>query len=317
MAQAQAVDLPVRTRAAQTERPATGLIQIRWRLFQRHRMAVLSAGLLCLILAYVTVGALVFTEDYANRTDLSKGLQAPSWQHLFGTDRTGRDVLTRTIYGGQISLVIGLASVCISLLIGLLVGALSGFYGRWIDSVLMRFTEAALNIPQLFLLIVLAKLLGSRLAPITLFGRTFSSSMIIVIGIIGVTSWMYEARLIRANFLALKEQEFVTAARAVGVKNRRIILRHILPNTMAPIIVSATLGVANAILTEAYASFLGLGIQPPTASWGSMLESAVPYLQAAPWLWIFPGLLILLTVMSINFLGDGLRDALDPRSIQQ
>ena len=294
----------------------TKLAHVRWHLFQRHRMAVLSVGLLCVVLAYVTVGALVFTEDYANYTDPTRGLQAPSWQHLFGTDRTGRDVLARTIYGGQISLVIGFASVCISILIGMLIGALSGFYGRWIDSVLMRFTEAALNIPQLFLLIVLAKLLGSRLAPMTLFGRTFSSSMIIVIGIIGITSWMYEARLIRASFLSLKEQEFVTAARSVGVKNYRIILRHILPNTMAPIIVAATLGVANAILTEAYASYLGLGIQPPTASWGSMLEGAIPYLETAPWLWIFPGLLILLTVMSINFLGDGLRDALDPRSIQ-
>jgi len=315
MAQAQAIDIPLRPRLLAPERPAAGMFQLVWRRFRHHRMALLSAIVLCLILAYVTIGALILSEEEANRTSLEQGMRAPSWEHPFGTDRTGRDVLARTIYGGQISLIIGILSVLVSLVIGTAIGALAGFYGRWVDSLLMRFTEAALNIPQLFLLIVLAKLLGPKLTSLTLFGRDFSGSVVIVIGIIGITSWMYEARLVRANFLSLKEQEFVTAARAVGLKNHHIILRHILPNTMAPIIVSATLGVANAILTEAYASFLGLGVQPPTASWGSMLERALPYLETAPWLWIFPGLLILLTVMSINFLGDGLRDALDPRSM--
>jgi|YNPNPStandDraft_1061719.scaffolds.fasta_scaffold15658_1 peptide/nickel transport system permease protein len=317
MAQAQVLDVGVRPRFLAPERPELSLLQATWRRFCRHRMALISGVLLLLILGYVTVGALVFSEDYANQTDLARGLQPPSWQHPFGTDRTGRDVLARTIYGGQISLMIGLLSVGVAVAIGATVGAVAGFYGRWVDSLLMRLTEAALNIPQLFLLIVLSKLLGAKLSSLTLFGRTFSGSVVIVIGIIGVTSWMVEARLVRANFLALKEQEFVTAARAIGAGNLRIILRHVLPNTMAPIIVSATLGVANAILTEAYASFLGLGVQPPTASWGSMLEGALPYLETAPWLWIFPGLLILLTVLSINFLGDGLRDALDPRSVER
>ncbi|MCS7219891.1 MAG: ABC transporter permease [Anaerolineae bacterium] len=317
MAQLQAADIPLRPRLAMAELPEIGLLQRAWRRFRRHRMACLSALILALILAYVTLGALILDESYANQTNLTRGLQAPSWAHPFGTDRTGRDVLARTIYGGQISLLVGILSVMVSVGIGTAIGALAGFYGRWMDSLLMRFTEAMLNIPQLFLLIVLSKLLSSELRSLTILGRTFDGSMVIVIGIIGVTSWMYEARLVRANFLSLKEQEFVTAARATGVKNYRIILRHILPNTMAPILVSATLGVANAILTEAYASFLGLGVQPPTASWGSMLEDALPYLETAPWLWLFPGSLILLTVISINFLGDGLRDALDPRTMDR
>jgi peptide/nickel transport system permease protein len=178
----------------------------------------------------------------------------------------------------------------------------------------MRITEAILNIPQIFLLLVMAKFFAGQIPNINLLGRTMSGSVVVIIVIIGVTSWPYLARIVRAEFLSIKENDFVLAARATGTSSSQIIFRHILPNSIAPIVVSATLGVANAILSEAYISFLGLGVQPPTATWGNMLEGAYNYIESAPWLWIFPGILIVLTVLSINFLGDGLRDALDPRS---
>jgi peptide/nickel transport system permease protein len=211
-------------------------------------------------------------------------------------------------------LLIGLTAVILETAIGVIVGALAGYYGGKIDSFLMRFTEAALNIPQLFLLIVMAKFFGGSIPDMTVLGRTFSGSVIAIILIIGLTSWMYLARIVRAEFLSVKENEFILAAKAIGTPNREIIFKHILPNSIAPIVVSATLGVANAILAEAYISFLGLGVQPPTATWGNMLDGSYNYIESAPWLWIFPGLLIVLTVLSINFVGDGLRDALDPRS---
>jgi peptide/nickel transport system permease protein len=164
-------------------------------------------------------------------------------------------------------------------------------------------------------LLVMAKFFGGKIDTVELFGRTFSGSVIVIIVIIGVTSWMYLARIVRANFLSLKEREFVLAAHTTGSSNVSIIFQHILPNSIAPIVVSATLGVAGAIIAEAYISFLGLGVQPPTATWGNMLEGSYNYIETAPWLWIFPGLLIVLTVLSINFVGDGLRDALDPHAI--
>jgi peptide/nickel transport system permease protein len=179
----------------------------------------------------------------------------------------------------------------------------------------MRFTEAMFNIPQLFLLLVMAKFFGGAVPNLNLLGREFSGSVIVIIVIIGITSWMYLARIVRANFLSFKEREFVLAAHTTGTSNFSIIFQHILPNSIAPIIVSGTLSVANAILSEAYISFLGLGVQPPTATWGNMLEGAYNYVETAPWLWIFPGLLIVLTVLSINFVGDGLRDAVDPHAL--
>jgi peptide/nickel transport system permease protein len=273
-----------------------------------------GAVALILLVAYTFGGAFIFSEAEANYTDTSLRLQPPSAVHPFGTDTIGRDVLARTIYGGQISLLIGLAAVLVESVVGVLIGAIAGYYGGWIDSVLMRFTEAAFNIPQLFLLLVMARFFAGRIPTIQFLGRTFSGSVIVIIAIIGMTSWMYLARIVRADFLSLKEREFIQAAHCVGARNVSIIFRHILPNTMAPIIVSSTLSVANAIISEAYISFLGLGVQPPTATWGNMLDGAYNYLESAPWLWIFPGLLIVLTVMSINFLGDGLRDALDPTS---
>jgi len=294
--------------------PPFSLGQLVWRRFRRHKMAMFGAVVMILLFVYSFGGSLVFPESYANFADTSLRLSLPSAQHPFGTDTIGRDVMARTIYGGQISLFIGMLAVLIECIIGITVGALAGYYGGFVDSILMRITEAMLNIPEIFLLIVMAKFFGGEIPEIDLFGRTFSGSVVVIVLIIGLTSWMYLARIVRAQFLSVKENDFILAARATGTSTREIIFRHILPNSIAPIIVSATLGIANAILAEAYISFLGLGVQPPTATWGNMLDGANNYLESAPWLWFFPGLLILMTVLSINFLGDGLRDALDPHS---
>jgi len=295
------------------ETPPLSLAQLTWRRFLRHKMAVAGGVVLLLLILYAFGGALFFRESYANYNDTSLSLAPPSLAHPFGTDSIGRDIFARTVYGGQISLLIGLFAVTIETCVGILIGAIAGYYGGIIDNILMRFTEAMLNIPEIFLLIVMAKFFGGKIPELTIFGRLYSGSLIVIIVIIGLTSWMYLARIVRAEFLSLKANEFVLAARATGTSNRQIIFRHILPNSVAPIVVTATLGVANAILAEAYISFLGLGVQPPTATWGNMLDGANQYIESAPWLWFFPGLLILLTVLSINFLGDGLRDALDPR----
>jgi len=286
--------------------------RLAWLRFRRHRMAIFGLFLLAALAAYVLAGTFVFSEKYANYNETSIRLLPPSQEHPFGTDVVGRDILARTIYGGQISLLIGVASVAVSLCVGILIGAFSGYYGGLVDAILMRFTEAVMNIPRIFLLLVGAKFLSDKVPSFTVGGRVFSGSVVIVIAIIGLTSWAYLARIVRSSFLSIKEQEYVTAARCIGTSNRGIIFYHVLPNCIAPIVVNATLGIADAILSEAYISFLGLGIQPPTATWGSMLDGAYRYLEQAPWLWIFPGALILLTVLAINFVGDGLRDALDP-----
>jgi peptide/nickel transport system permease protein len=295
-------------------KPAFSPAQLAWRRFRRHKMAMFGSVILILLILYCTIGAIFLPESYANFNDTSIRLQGPSWAHPFGTDSIGRDIMARTISGGQISLIIGISAMLVALVVGTLVGAVAGFYGGLLDNILMRFTEAMFNIPQLFLLIVMAKFFGSEIKSVQLFGRTFSGSVLVIILIIGLTSWMYLARIVRAEYLSLRERDFVSAARAIGASNAPIIFRHILPNATAPIIVAGTLGVAQAILSEAYVSFFGLGVQPPTASWGNLVVGSYNYLQTAPWLWIFPGLLILLTVLSINFVGDGLRDALDPHT---
>ncbi len=302
--------------ADELEAPPLTLSQLFWRRFRRHRMALFGVVLLVLLVMYSFGGPLIFSEAYANATDTSLRLRPPSAEHPFGTDVVGRDILARTIYGGQISLLIGLMAMLVEVVIGITIGALAGYFGGFIDSLLMRFTEAWLNIPALFLLLIMAKFFGGRIPNITLLGRTFSGSVVVIILIIGVTSWMYLARIVRAEFLSTKEEEFILAARATGTPHWEIIIRHILPNATAPIVVSATLSVANAILLESYISFLGLGVQPPTATWGNMLERVASneIIQNAPWMWAFPGMFIVLTVLSINFIGDGLRDALDPRS---
>ena len=299
------------------EKPPLLLRQLVFMRFKRHKMAVAGVIILLLMILYSVGGSFFIEEDASLFTDTTIRLNAPSPQHWFGTDVVGRDILARTIYGGQISLMIGLVAMVVEVIVGVVIGALAGYYGGILDSILMRFTEAMLNIPQLPLLLVLGKLLADKIEPVSIFGRQFSGSVIVIIVVIGLTSWMGLARIVRANFLSLREQEFVTAARCTGTKNWSIIFEHILPNTMAPIIVSATLAVANAIISEAYVSFLGVGVLPPTATWGNMLNGAYNYIESAPWLWIFPGSLIVLTVLSINFIGDGLRDALDPRALTQ
>ncbi|MBC8444880.1 MAG: ABC transporter permease [Chloroflexi bacterium] len=287
-----------------------------WQRFRRHKMALLGAGLLLSIVLYVTLGAFILSEEYANHNDLKARLQPPSTAHLFGTDGTGRDIVARTVYGGQISIIIGFLAVLVSVTVGVLVGAVAGYYGGIVDSVLMRLTETVFNIPQLFLLILLGKMFSGKIKTFQFLGRSFSGSVVVIIGVIGFTSWMFLARIVRASYLALREREFIVAAQCLGTPDRFVIFRHILPNTIAPIVVSATLGVAGAILSEAYISFLGMGVQAPTATWGNMLDQAYHHLETEPWMWFFPGILIVLTVLAINFLGDGMRDALDPRTVR-
>ncbi|MFN2152030.1 MAG: ABC transporter permease [Anaerolineales bacterium] len=296
------------------EAPPLTLGQLTWRRFRRHKMAIFGTIVLILLILYAFAGAFFVSEEYANYTDTSLRLQAPTREHPFGTDTVGRDILARTIYGGQISILIGLIAMLVEVVIGVLIGAAAGYFGGRVDNILMRFTEAVLVIPQIFLLLVMAKYFAGKIPDMNVFGRTFSGSVIVIIVIIGITSWPYLARIVRAEFLSLKENEFILAARATGTPTSQIIFRHILPNSVAPIVVAATLGVASAITSEAYISFLGLGVRPPTATWGNMLEGAYNYIETAWWLWLFPGILIAFTVLSINFLGDGLRDALDPHS---
>jgi peptide/nickel transport system permease protein len=296
------------------------------RRFRKHTMAMMGMGILVLLVLYVSFTGFilhgycvpikqeVYGEAWANCNDTSLKLQPPSFEHLFGTDIIGRDIFARTVYGGQISVLIGISAAIMEVILGALVGSVAAYYGGWVDSILMRFTEAMLTIPSLFLLIIGARFFGGELPPINFFGRELTGSVVVIVIIIGATSWMYLARIVRANILSLRELDFVSAARALGASDRRIIFTHLLPNTMAPMIVSATLGVAGAIISEAYVSFLGLGVQGATATWGNMLDGAYRYLETAPWLWFFPGTLILLTVLGINFVGDGLRDALDPSS---
>lgn len=296
------------------------------RRFRKHRMAMFGLGLLILLILYISLGSFVSHgycspirrnvsgEAWANCNDTSLRLRPPSRDHIFGTDVIGRDIFARTVYGGQISILIGISAAIIEVILGAVIGALAAYYGGWVDSLLMRFTEAMLNIPSLFLLIIGVRFFGGGLPSFNFFGRELTGSVVVIILIIGATSWMYLARIVRANVLSLRERDYVFAARALGASDRRIIFTHLLPNTTAPMVVSATLGVANAILSEAYVSFLGLGVQGATATWGNMLDGAYRYLETAPWLWFFPGTLILLTVLGINFVGDGLRDALDPYS---
>jgi peptide/nickel transport system permease protein len=280
-------------------RASLGPYRLAWRRFKRHRVAMVTAAVLAVLVAVIAVGPIFVPEARANQAEPGLIMRPPSAEFPFGTDDVGRDILARALYGGRISLTIGALAAVLGIGIGLVVGALAGYYGRFIDVVLMRFTDAVLAMPSLLLLIVL--------------GRIFGSSVVVLALVIGGLSWMTVARIVRANVLSLREQEFVTAARALGAGDGTIILRHVVPNTLAPVIVAATLGVGHAILLEAGASFLGLGVQPPTASWGSMLYRAQNVLSFAPWVAIFPGLCILVTVLCINFLGDGLRDALDPR----
>ncbi len=289
--------------------------QLAWRRFRKHHLALIGAiGISCLLL-FIILGSIVVPETGANNIDLSNRLVGPSAIHWFGTDSTGRDVFNRIIYGGQISIFIGVLAVVLEVTLGTVIGGVAAYFGGWVDAILMRFTEAMLAIPSLFLLIVLAKFLGQQAPTINIFGRTFSGSVGIVILVIGLTSWMYLARIVRANVLSLKELDYISAAKALGANYSRIFFSHLVPNTLGPIIVAATLGVANAILTEAYVSFLGLGVQAPTSTWGNMMDQAQSFLiQGVWWMWVFPSIFIIFTILCINLMGDGLRDAFDPRS---
>ncbi|MBI5965082.1 MAG: ABC transporter permease [Chloroflexi bacterium] len=289
--------------------------QLILRRFSKHRLAIWGMVGFGLLLLFIIVGSILVTDKKANEVDLMARLSPPNQLHWMGTDSTGRDIFARMIHGGQISLIVGFLSVIFSVSVGAVVGGVAAYYGGWVDTVLMRFTEAMLSIPSLFLLIVLGKYLGKDVQTITVFGHSYSGSVAIVIVVIGATSWMYLARIVRANVLSLREMDYISASKSLGASDVRIFFRHLIPNTMGAIIVSSTLGLAGAILNEAYVSFLGLGVQPPTASWGNMLTSAQSFIQrGAWWMWVFPSLFIIITILCINLIGDGLRDAFDPRS---
>lgn len=295
--------------------PALSPSQLIWRRFRKHRMAMAGIVGVILLLIFIIAGSVIVPETKANEVDLRARLGTPSELHWMGTDSTGRDVFSRIIYGGQISLLVGILAVSISVTLGTVMGGIAAYYGGWVDSILMRITESMLSIPSLFLLIVLGKYFGKEVQTINILGRSFSGSVGIVILVIGLTSWMYLARIVRANVLSLKEMDYIAASKSLGASNARIFFYHLVPNTLGAIIVAATLGLASAILIEAYVSFLGLGIQPPTASWGNMLTGAQTFIQrGAWWMWVFPSLYIVFAILCINLMGDGLRDALDPHS---
>jgi peptide/nickel transport system permease protein len=244
------------------------------------------------------------------KQDLRNRLQAPSAEHWMGTDDLGRDLWTRILYGGRISLSVGLTAMAISILFGSLIGLVSGYYGGWVDSILMRITEIFLSIPRLFVLIAMGMFLRTLDLPSLQAGSFLPISIVI-----GVLSWMGTARLVRASTLELRDREFVQASRALGANDARTLLLHIFPNIASPIIVSATLGLAGAIISESGLSYLGFGVQLPTPTWGNMLSNTQNQMLTAPWTAIFPGLMIFIVVIAINYLGDGLRDALDPRHL--
>jgi peptide/nickel transport system permease protein len=276
--------------------------QLAWRRFKRHKLAIVSGAIL-LLLALATILVGLFSPYGFAQQDLTARVQPPSGAHWMGTDQLGRDTFTRVMYGGRISLLVGVAVALSSALIGTVVGAIAGYYGRWIDNLLMRVTDLFLAIPFLVILI-----LGSRLAEQYIPG----GSLVHIVIILSLFFWMPLARIMRGVVLSLKEKEFVEAARATGASDARIIFVHIIPNTIGPMVVNATLSVAAAILTESALSFLGFGVQPPTPTWGNLLDDTRQFMLLAPWLVWFPGLAILITVLCVNFLGDGLRDALDP-----
>jgi peptide/nickel transport system permease protein len=269
-----------------------------WRHFRHNRLAV-AGGLIVAVMLVVALLAPLLAPYDPSAIQVSSILMPPSPVHLLGTDALGRDVLSRMIYGTQISLLVGFVAVGIAVLIGVIVGALAGYYPGWLDTLFMRLVDIMLSVPTFFLILAVIALVGPNLINIMV--------------VIGVTSWMGVARLVRGEFLALKESDYVIAARALGVPARRIIFSHILPNAMAPVYVSTILGIAAAVLVESSLSFLGLGVQPPTPSWGNILTDGKANIEIAWWLSLFPGLAILVTVLGYNLLGEGLRDALDPR----
>ena len=274
------------------------MISIIWKRVKNNRTAVIGLSVI-LAIAVLAIGAPLFAPYDSSAIDVDNTLAAPNWSHPLGTDELGRDILSRMIWGSRVSLKVGFVAVGIAISIGIFIGALAGFYGGIIDSLLMRFVDMMLCFPTFFLI----------LAVIAIVEPSITTIMIVI----GLTSWMDVSRLVRAEILTLKERDFVLAAKAVGARDFRVIFRHILPNALSPVFVSATLGVAGAILTESGLSFLGLGVQPPDPSWGNILYSGKDYILTAWWLSVFPGLAILISVLCYNLVGEGLRDALDPR----
>lgn len=272
-----------------------------WQKFRRHRLA-LSGMIVMMLLAVASVFGPFFLEFSPTETDLLSIKAAPDSTHLLGTDAAGRDVLARLLSAGRVSLAVGVVAVAIYVAIGVVLGGVAGYVGGWVDGIIMRLADMVLSFPAIIVIITLVSILGPSIF-----------NVMLVIGLLG---WPPITRLVRGEFLTLRGRDFVVASRSTGAPDLRIIFRHILPNALTPVIVNATFGMAQAILLEASLSFLGLGVQPPTASWGNMLNAAqsITILEEMPWLWLPPGLMIVASVLSINFIGDGLRDALDPRT---
>lgn len=276
------------------------------RRFMRHRLAAASVVVLAVICLSAVFAPAITQDPIA--LSASDRKQAPSSAHWFGTDEAGRDIFARTLHGGRISLTVGVAATLLALVIGTLIGGIAGYFGGIVDAALMRLTDAFLCFPQLFILIVFGTLMRTTEL------RALQGKILPIAFIIGVLSWMGLARIVRATFLSLRKLDYVDAARSIGAGNVRIILRHVLPGAVGPIVVQATLLIAATIITESGLSYLGFGVQPPTSSWGNLLEGAKQHMQTLPVYAIAPGMMIFLTVMSINFVGDGLRDALDPHT---
>ena len=281
-----------------------------WRRFKRDRSAVFG-GIVVLLIVLLIVFLPFFYTISVDKIDFMAASEPPSWQHPFGTNDLGQDQLARILQGGRVSLSVGIASMLVAIFLGTFVGAIAGFYGGIIDNILMRITDLFLALPQLPLLLLIVYLFRDAMKQIA--GPELGVFILIVL-LIGGLNWMSVARLVRANFLKLREMEFVSAARAIGAKPSRLIWIHLFPNVLSVIIVAATLGVGNAIITESTLSFLGLGFPPDVPTWGRMLFEAKDFLTSAPYMAFFPGMAIFLTVLSINYIGDGLRDALDPKS---
>jgi peptide/nickel transport system permease protein len=282
-----------------------------WRRFKRHRLALIGALILLVIVIGVLIGPWLWPVAI-NDIDFTARLKPPSAKHPFGTDDLGQDLLARMLYGGRISLAVGFAAMVIAIVVGTLVGAIAGMSRGWLDSALMWLTDLFLSLPQLPLLLLIIYLFRDSLKKIV---GNEAGVFIMIVAVIGGFRWMPVARLVRAQFLSLREKEFLEAARALGASRARQVIRHILPNAMGPVIVAGTIDVQAAIIAESTLSFLGLGFPPDIPTWGRVLYDAKDYLDIAPYWALFPGTLIFLTVLSINYIGDGLRDALDPRRV--
>ena len=291
-------------------KPFTHPLKQIWRKFKRDRPALIGIFVLFVIVTAIVLGPVIYTTPM-DKIDFSQSAIPPSWSHPFGTNALGQDQLARVLHGGRISLTVGITAMLVAIVLGTLIGAIAGFYGGLIDSLLMRLTDLFLALPQLPLLLLIVYLFRDAIKAIA--GPELGIFVLVVL-VIGGLNWMSVARLVRGNFLKLKEMEFVSAAKALGASPLRLIWVHILPNVFSVIIVAATLAVGNAIITESTLSFLGLGFPPDVPTWGRMLFDAQDYITSAPHMALFPGLAIFLTVLSINYIGDGLRDALDPKT---